>query len=496
VAAILSSAGSVGTTRGRVKPSGVLLWLARVSVGQMTRRRLLVPGVILLVTWSMTTHGKFSTSGDEPHYLIMAESLVTDGDLDLQNNYRDGDARQFGVSDLQAGPHVRRTPSGALRSVHDIGLPIAIVPAYVVATRVAAWVPDSWLARVRQSRGLFAYSLVSLCLMAATAWGSFLLAAGLARQVPGGRADLVVLVMALTPPVLSHAFLVFPETVAFVVVCGVMWLWLLDEAELSPGRVLLVLATVACMPWLHRKYSPLVLGLLVVLAVRHLPWLRRQSRPVRVTLALTATLPHAALYAWTAVTWGTAGGPHMLDAVPFSASGLPTGALGLLFDRERGLVGYAPVYLLTPACLALAWRNVRWLMLPMTAFFLPMAAFVTWDAGFSPAARFLVPLTPIVAVAAALALAHRPLRRAFAPILVLQVVIGAVVWQRPRLLWPRELGTNDALEAIPLVGPVYERMLPTLHTGDPPSAAWLAIGLVAAMNVVVVRRARRQSGDP
>jgi hypothetical protein len=34
--------------------------------------------VIVVVIWSLTTHGKYADSGDEPHYPMIAQSLVSD----------------------------------------------------------------------------------------------------------------------------------------------------------------------------------------------------------------------------------------------------------------------------------------------------------------------------------------------------------------------------------------------------------------------------------
>jgi hypothetical protein len=57
----------------------------------MSRRvSVLVPVAFFVVVWTLTTHGKFSNSGDEPHYLMVAESLVSDGDLDIAGVVEDG----------------------------------------------------------------------------------------------------------------------------------------------------------------------------------------------------------------------------------------------------------------------------------------------------------------------------------------------------------------------------------------------------------------------
>ena len=56
-----------------------------------------------LFIWSLTTHGKFSASGDEPHYLMLTQSLVADGDIDVSNNYADNDGRLFGHAGVEMG---------------------------------------------------------------------------------------------------------------------------------------------------------------------------------------------------------------------------------------------------------------------------------------------------------------------------------------------------------------------------------------------------------
>jgi hypothetical protein len=458
-----------------------------------SRARWGVPLVVFLFVWTLTTHGKYSSTGDEPHYLIIAESLLADGDLDLANNYEQRDGARFGAPDLVAGPHGVRTRDGRLGSAHDIGVPVALLPVYATATRLAMLMPENALKKVRQTRGLFAYSLVSLALAALTALGCAMLRAGLTRVASPGVASVVVLVCALSPPVLAHAFLVFPETLAFTVVCAVVWLLCQRDDELATARVWLVVAAVGALPWLHRKYAPLVLGLLFVMARRHRPWLMRQSRARWTGLAAVGIVPQLGLHAWTLLTFGSLGGPQMADTIPFSVSYAPTGALGMLFDRERGLAGYAPIYLLAPACWALTWRDTRDLLVPVALLFLPLAAFVTWDAGFSPAARFLVPLMPIVTMAAAIALDRsRPLRWIAAPLLVLQAAIAALAWGQPRLLWPKALGTNQILEQIPIVGPAYAGWLPSIATGEPLTRGWIVAAVVAvltAATALVLRRA-------
>lgn len=463
-----------------------------MTTSPRSRARFVVPAIIVVFIWSLTTHGKYSDSGDEPHYLMVAESLVTDHDIDVENNYRDGDGRWFGASARDPELHAARNRYGALWPTHDIGLPILLTPVYYVATRLAALAPEDTLARFKQTRGLFAYSLISLTILALVAWVATLLMSGLQRVANEGASIAVALTLVLSPPVLGHAFLVFPETIAFVITCAVVWLICQDHEALTRGPVLAVVAAVGFSPWLHRKFSFLALGLLFLIVRRHWRWIVIQPRGVLAALAALAFLPQIGLHLWTLTYWGNLGGPQMIGGLPFEPAGMVRGGLGLLFDRERGLLGYAPIYLIVPACFALTWKATRRLLVPILILFIPMSAYVVWWSGFAPAARYLVPLTPLVALPVALALDRVAIRRLAWVLVAFQAAITFYLWAHPRALWPKELGTNDALEGIPLIGPLYERALPSLATGDPLIRGWLVVGVIAIVTIAIVLTSVKQ----
>jgi hypothetical protein len=73
-----------------------------------------------------------ATTGDEPHYLLAAESLAYDGDLDLRNDYasRERTLRVVNVYPLDYNLEAAKyTSSGKLRPVHGVGLPAMLAPA-------------------------------------------------------------------------------------------------------------------------------------------------------------------------------------------------------------------------------------------------------------------------------------------------------------------------------------------------------------------------------
>jgi hypothetical protein len=134
------------------------------------------------------------------------------------------------------------------------------------------------------------------------------------------------------------------------------------------------------------------------------------------------------------------------------------------------------------------------------AMIVPMAAFVEWWGGFSPAARYLVPIVPFCAVAATYALRNGVVRWTGLLLLVPQVLILGYAWQHPRTLWP--VGDrNPLLMQLGPLGRAYEHALPSLRYGELNYAVTAGLVLVAINAGVVVlvwcreRRLRRHQSD-
>ena len=455
--------------------------------------RVALAATVFLVVWGLTTHGKHSVSGDEPHYLIVAHSLLTDGDLDLRNNYRDNDGRFFGADGLQPELHARPARDGRLLPAHDIGLPILLLPAYAIALQVSARVPAASLARFRMTPGLFAYGIVSLAIALLFAVSAAATVSALGeRGLPSTASSLIVLSVWLTAPVLSNAFLVFPEAVALavttwtVVACTREMRWRLSDSML--------LLALGALPWVHRKYAVYALALLAVFV-----WTRReqmQDRARTIGAAAVYAIPQLALAVWTYHHWGNLAGPIALDRLPFSREALAHGLFGTFLDRENGLLLWAPAYALVPAAWALSGkRDAAWL-LPVIALLVPGAAHDQWWGGFAPAVRFLVPLAPIVCLVCAPGLVRSTRLRAIAiALLVPQLIIAAYGWQHPRLLWPEGHGVNRVLAVL---APWLNAWAPSLRlmTAHVWTRTAELVALVALLNVVAFSVAQREIAVP
>jgi hypothetical protein len=382
-----------------------------------------------------------------------------------------------------------------VRPIHDVGLGVAIVPLYALARQMARLPPDALLARVRMDRGLFTYSIVSLGLAALTAFGLVLLGHALTTFVPPSTAALLIVLVGISPPIVSHAFLVFPEVAAIFATCLAIWFSLKPPGR-GDARVFLAIALVlGSLPWLHHKYLLYAPGLLVTVIWSRWPFVRSLSTAAAIDAVLLFVLPQAALFAYTWHEWGTLGGALTTEQLPFSLSMLKTGLFGLAIDRQSGLLSYAPIYTIVPACVYVTWNTSRRYAAPVILLYAPAAAFtIGWWAGFSPAARYIAPLTPFFAASIAAALGHRAIRMAAIVLAVPQLAIDLVVWQHPRWLWPLSEGAaNPALDALGSLGRGWAALLPALRHDGWTAGSLLPCLLVGAATIALVYASRHGS---
>jgi hypothetical protein len=427
--------------------------------------------VVVLVLWGLITHGTYAGTGDEPHYQIMAHSLAFDRDLDLTNDYGDLTNRSLGGR-FAPGAHILPGKDGRLRPVHDIGMPLLFTPYYAAAYMVTDWVvthvPAAWLDRARLNFNVVLRHLMSFAMIGLTAaiavrlLGIFSVLAGAGR-----RAFAWALLMVLSPPLMSHSFLFFTEIAsAFIALHVFMWLrgtMARGPAAHSRLKASLAGAATGFLLLLHARNAGLIAGLLIV-ALR---CLRRAAtfsqRPDRGVLAAFIGGALVLFAVRTGVTyhfWGTwLTTPHArLGAV----SGLPpmagesiTRIVGWLFDQEHGLLAYAPIYLLAPAGWFALRRRDRELCTDITILVAAYVAVMTmpilnahgWRGGWTPAARFLVPVAPFLAILAFSAVARlRRLPVIVLAIVTLQVCLDAILWQYPGLLWNDGTGSSALLK--------------------------------------------------
>ena len=452
---------------------------AAPGLSSRAARSLLI--TVFFVVWGLITHGTHAGSGDELHYLMMARSLAFDRDFRLMNDY-DDPHNLVGAGTAKAEAHLRPGRNGVPRPVHDIGLPLLAAPFVRVMYPLAEWLsqrlPREWMTRAKLNASLLLRHQISL-LMAILAG---LLTIEIARAlVTMGFAErhafFWALLLGLSPPLLSFSFLFFTELLAALLV--MVSLRRILRPSSAGGEWFFTGLLVGLLTLVHIRNAPLSFALAVVAVVSHHRRLRILV-PFAIGIAIMAAIrtgvnwlfwgrlvvnDHARIGTFTGVV-------DMVRDMAFRAS-------GLFFDQEFGLLTLAPIYLLALAGLLRLWRRDPIFALPITVVVVAGIGSIVFPAlnpygfvgGWSPAPRFIVPVVPLLAVAAAgMARNLDPARKIFVGLLiVIQVAISAIVWNDPKVLWEDGNGSSLLAQAIPQMAAVFAR-LPTWH--GPEAHAW------------------------
>lgn len=297
--------------------------------------------------------------------------------------------------------------------------------------------------------------------------------------------------VALTIPFAPQSWLIYPEMPAALVMAWVA-AWLFRPLPTRAATWIWRGAVIAFLPWLHMKYSFLLLGATVCLLIRLWPRVADAAR-LLAPMAVSGLLWFSSFY----LMYGT---PNPTVVYGYGAgaglelSNVPRGILGLLFDQEFGLLIYSPVYALSVvgAWMMLRRPDTRWPTLGLVAtavgFLLTTVPYFMWWGGWSVPARFLLPVLPLAApmIAVAFDRCRGAAGRGVSGLLLLASVVSfvVVIYQpQRRLLFNERDGSGRLVEVIQ-GGMDLTVLLPSFTQPDwisqlPHLGAWLVAGAIA-----------------
>ncbi|MEJ7797978.1 MAG: hypothetical protein WKF42_05725 [Solirubrobacteraceae bacterium] len=453
-------------------------------------RRAAAVWIVLFAAYAATiglhAFGESQFGGDEPHHLLTAESIVSDHDVDLRDEYATRAYRDWYPYVLER--HGRLT-NGQANEPHGVGFPLLIAPAYALGGPLAVQL-----------------------LMAAIAAFAFALGGALARRiVPEPWAGGAALACGLSPPALAYATTVTPELTAAALLAFATLLALrvreLPRIRWVAGAAL----ALAALPWLGLSFA--LAGAVVALAMAY--WLRRRARGFAVLVTAEVLLFSGVmfvtindqLFGGFTPTAADVGGRGLDELGAAEIADRAPRLVGLWLDRTYGLLRWAPVLALGFFGLWLLWRSRRdrvaralpeqrevevaaTLCALVCAAQVVVAAFVAPTMfGFWFPGRYLIAALPLAVALVAWGLRHAP--RVGTALAALTILTS--IW------WYAELRIGGGA----IVGPSSRAPLGALDGALPlfgaqSSGAAVAIGLACAalaVLVVVEWRAWRAPAD-
>jgi hypothetical protein len=290
-------------------------------------------------TLGLSAFGASDYGGDEPHYLLAAESIVEDGNVDVLDEYADRAYTDFYPYRLRRHGH---TTEGRLNEPHGVGFPLFIAPAYALGGATGV---ELFLAAIAALAMALAYRLAL-------------------RVAPDPWALGAALAVGLSPPFLAYGSAVYPELAAGAALAGAALLALRLRERVTRPDAFVCFALLGALPWLGTKFvaAGVVIGAVAVRAL----W-QGQRRTLAVG-AVELSLFSVALY--VAFNEALYGGPTPYAADVSGESATDTSSPGgyleriyrlvaLFIDREYGLLRWAPVFVLAFVGFWWLWHSHR-----------------------------------------------------------------------------------------------------------------------------------------
>jgi hypothetical protein len=465
-------------------------WLQRVTAGQMMLAVGLATAVLGGAAALRFTGTVLYPAGDEPHYLVIAQSLWRDGDLKIENNHTRGDYMEYFPRELE--PHyLTRGADGEIYSIHPVGMPVLMAPIYAAGGY----------------RAVVAVFVLMAAAAAALMWRTTLAATNALGATTFAWGAIVA-----TSPFLFNAFAIYPEIPAALAVAGSFAILIKSPTSLRAWVGVGVCCAV--LPWLSTKYAPMSAALVLVAAARLIVPARPGAPGALATWQLLAAVgvPYGvSLALWFAFFYWIWGVP--LPQAPYGALvqtspwNLVFGAPGLLFDQEYGLLPYAPVYVLAATGLWVMWRTDRVsrrqaieIVVVFGALLGTVGAFRIWWGGSASPGRPLVSGLLLLALPIAFAFRAAPsasARRAAQHLLLWASVgvTGILFFAQQGLLTANGRdGTSSLLEYVSPRWPAWTIAPTFIHHEAPTaifhSALWLVLAGAAAFVLGRVRTTR------
>jgi hypothetical protein len=324
--------------------------------------------------------------GDEPYFLLMSHSLIHDLDINLENNYLDGDSLNF--MGRRLNPQLWDSYSnGKLYSRQTVFLPSLLSPGYLLGGRTGAVISMEILtallamsvfsliyAFLPSVRSAFLGSVLTMFTLPISLYTNKIYTA-----IPG--ALLAVLTLVICKKILSSDRRYLFPTVGLILLSGCL-----------KTRLLVLTVPMLCVAHLLRRITFQTLSKILA--------------PIIILLILLGIL-NTAIYGSPFIRY------EFSDLLGTDSVRIARGTLGQIWDGQYGIIPMNPVLLFTLFGLIPFIRShhrdrrpvIVWLV-SFAPYFLIVAAYAELIGGVCPKGRFSVAWIPLMVVPLGYAIKH------------------------------------------------------------------------------------------
>ncbi|WP_061249944.1 hypothetical protein [Leptospira alstonii] len=267
---------------------------------------------------------KIPITGDEPHYLMIAESIRKDGDFDLKNNYEEDRFTKKIIGPVDVENHTI-VKNGKYYSIHSVGTSYITLIGYSFFGITGARISLALLA------GLLPFLFYQL---------------GKIFRLSSKEAALTAVFYSISLPFPMAAGQIFPDLPTGVLLTAVFTILFTLEKKLSfrnQNILFFVCGTaIGCLIWLHAKNLSIVIPILFAIMIKK-EW-NLQSKAVLVGISILSILCFLICnFFWFESILGPYGRINSPPTLDFNFSHWITVFLGLFMDRNQGLFFQNPM---------------------------------------------------------------------------------------------------------------------------------------------------------
>jgi hypothetical protein len=339
--------------------------------------------LIIYLFISIWVCNNYPPDGDEPHYLILAHSLIYDHDFDSINNYNNEDYLAFYPYPLN--PQGFGFEDGTYIPTQNFGLPILIMLPYYLGGRAGV---------------VLLINIITSLLML----NLFLLIFEIFKKPK--IALLTTCIAAFSSPILFYSSQIFPETTSalLVLVCYRYLRKCYFENLFKISYVFLLTGCSIALLMIKLRYIFIAIPLLILLILKNVN-VKKIKQLVFVVLSILIPSTVIAIIIYLLKDHLPIGRQFVIRTNELFRTGFKDivfldGFLGIFIDKQFGLLIYSPIFIFSFLGLT-TFRKLkpREFYLAATTTFLYFVAIATipwWHGGWCPPSRFMVILIPFL----------------------------------------------------------------------------------------------------
>lgn len=428
--------------------------------------------VVLAIIFGARFTIKMGLSGDEPHYLVMSNSLKNDKDFDIKNDYVDKVYKAYYPDNLE--PHINwaliNKDASNWHSIHGPGLPMLILPGVLFSKRLGPLIILAGFALIAVLASVYFSKTVSKT--------SFAFLAGL--------------LLAISIPFLSLAGYIFPDLVAGSLVALIFAIY---YSKLRKELVYPLIGLIsAVLVWVHVKTTLIAVTVILYIAYRII--MERSEKRLRNIALLMSPflllilLLQVKFFQWYGVLTPNGiykGNNQLFQISPFNV------LLASLVDPFKGLLVTSPIWFAILYGFPEWYRKNKEQLIFVSLVVIPSAliqfTFNDWAGGWSSPGRYLMLYLPVILPALALGYEAMFKRRGLKILAIFLICVQIVISSLYVIL---KTPWGYAGSPSPFISLINEKLninIPTVYFDQaaiPNSWGLLLIILVAAISIMLI----------